>query len=79
MLNRALFFLSYDRRRMEFRSGLNDWNTDLKDNTSLEESSNNDDDPANGPGPADPVQNYDKRELDGIRAAIPFLKGTTHD
>ena len=65
---------------MEFGSGLNNWNSDLNDDdTSLEESSNNGDDPANGPEPAGPVQNYDKRELDGIRAAIPFLKGTTHE
>ena len=64
---------------MEFRSGLNNWNDDLNDDTSLEESSNIGDDPAKGPGPAGPVQNYDKRELDGIRAAIPFLKGTTND
>ena len=64
---------------MEFRSGLNNWNDDLNDDTSLEESSHNGDDPVNGPGPAGPVQNYDKRELDGIRAAIPFLKGTPHD
>ena len=65
---------------MEFRSGLNNWNSDLNDDdTSLEESSNNGDDLANGPEPAGPIQNYDKRELDGIRAAIPFLKGTIHD
>lgn len=76
------------RRRMESSNALKKWKSTIDDDSpsnssSVEESSNNDDetDFENAKSSADelihaptPVQTYNEKELNGIRAAIPFLK-----
>ena len=77
---------------MESSNALKKWKSTIDDDSpsnssSLEESSNNDDetDFENAKSSADelihaptPVQTYNEKELNGIRAAIPFLKGNMH-